>query len=168
MMSVPYELQQEDSDLLDLIEELAENKKWKCVREDADFLTLTVPALNGTYDICMEWQDEFASLLFACSLPTEITDSNFEAACRALEQINQNLWLGHFDLSNKNRYPTFRYTFLFRMIPSGIGIDVVNDVIEVAVAECNRFATVFQMLQTGDARLQDNISAAVFETVGEA
>ncbi len=170
MMSVPFDLHQhDDSDLLDLIQELAESRKWKCVREDQTFMTLTVAGQNGiNYDICMEWQDEFASLLFACSLPLEITEKNYEAAARTLEQINQNLWLGHFDLSNKNKYPTFRYTFLFRLIPGSIGVDMVADVVDVAVAECNRFNSTFQMLQSGDVRLQDNLSAAVFETVGEA
>lgn len=169
MMNVPFEMHQEEGELLDLIEELAENRKWACVREDDAFLTLTVPGQNGiAYDICMEWQDEFASVLFACSLPLDITDANYEAAARTLEQINQNLWLGHFDLSNKNKYPAFRYTFLFRLIPAAIAAEMIADVIDVAVAECNRFHSTFHMLQTGDVRLQDNLTAAVFETVGEA
>jgi hypothetical protein len=169
-MNVPFDLQpHDDSDLLDLVEDLAENRQWKCVREDDSFLTLTVPGQNGiNYDICMEWQDEFASLLFACSLPLEITEGLYESAARTLEQINQNLWLGHFDLSNKNKYPTFRYTFIFRLIPSGIAAEMIADVVDVAVAECNRFYSTFQMLQAGDVRLQENLSAAVFETVGEA
>ncbi len=170
MLNVPFDLQNhEDSDVLDLIEDLAENRQWKCAREDDTFLTLTVPAQNGgTYDICMEWQDEFASVLFACSLPIEINDSNYETAARTLEQINQNLWLGHFDMSNKSKYPSFRYTFLFRLIPSQIAVEMVADVIDVAVAECNRFYSTFEMLKAGDVRLQENLSAAVFETVGEA
>lgn len=169
MINVPFEMHQEDNDLLDLVEELAENRKWTCVREDDTFLTLTVNSQNNAkYDICMEWQDEFSSLLFACSLPLEITDANYEAAARTLEQINQNLWLGHFDLSNKNKHPTFRYTFLFRLIPTTIGVEMIADVVDVAVAECNRFHSTFEMLQNGDIRLQDNLTAAVFETVGEA
>ena len=91
-----------------------------------------------------------------------------ESAARTLEHINQNLWLGHFDLSNKSTYPTFRHTMLFRMIPSGIAVDIVQDLIEIAIAECNRFYSTFQMLQKGDVGLQDNLHAATFETVGEA
>jgi hypothetical protein len=57
---------------------------------------------------------------------------------------------------------------LFRMIPSGIAVDIVQDLVEIAVAECNRFYATFQMVQAGDIGLQDNLHAAVFETVGEA
>ncbi|HCS22898.1 MAG TPA: hypothetical protein DIW20_04035, partial [Rhodospirillaceae bacterium] len=102
------------------------------------------------------------------SMPVEIAEEQYEMACRTLEQINENIWLGHFDLSNKGTYPTFRHTLLLRMIPSGIAIDTIHDVVDIAMSECNRFYTTFQLVQSGDVRLQDNLSAAVFDTVGEA
>lgn len=163
----PYE-SPEDNNPFDLVEEVLQARGWKYAREDGDYLTLEIPGQKYTYDVCMEWQEEFSSVLFACSIPVEINAQHLESAARALEQINQNLWLGHFDLSNQRKYPTFRHTFLLRMVPSGIAVDLINDLFELALAECDRFATTFQMVQAGDVRLQDNINAAVFETVGEA
>lgn len=163
----PYEAN-EDNNPLDMIEEVVQARGWKFERGDNDYLTVEMPGQKFTYDICMEWQEEFSSLLFACSIPVEISTQHLESAARTLEQINQNLWLGHFDLSNQGKFPTFRHTFLLRMIPTGLAVDIVNDVFDLAIAECNRFATTFQLVQAGDVRLQDNISAAVFETVGEA
>lgn len=164
----PYEVTAEGNNPLDMIEELIEARGWSFERTDDDFIMVSLPGHKVSYEICMEWQEEFSSLLFACSLPLEISEANYESATRVIEQINQNLWLGHFDLSNKGKIPTFRHTFLFRMIPSGLAVDIVNDVLELALAECNRFYTTFQMIQAGDVRLQDNLHAAVFETVGEA
>src|SRR4051812_14157568 len=114
MMNSPFDLPNDDSNPLDMVEEFAAGKSWKAVRHDDDLLTVMVKGLKGEYEICMEWQDEFSSLLFACSIPLEITEANYEIAIRALEQINQNLWMGHFDLSNKGTFPTFRYTLLCR------------------------------------------------------
>lgn len=168
MMSMPFELQHEDNSPLDLIEELAEAKGWTFSRSDEDFLVIRLPGHKLTYEVCMEWQEEFSSLLFSCAIPVEITDNNYETAAQTLEQINQNIWLGHFDLSAKPCHPCFRYTFLFRMIPSGIAVDIVNDVLDIALAECDRFYTTFQLVQTGDVHLRDNLHAAIFETVGEA
>lgn len=168
MISAPYEITTDDNNPLDMVEELVEARQWQFVREDDDFMIITVPGLKDSYEICLEWQDEFSSVLFACSIPLEIGEKHYESATRTIEKINQNLWLGHFDLSNKGVHPTFRHTLLFRMIPSGIAVDIVNDVIELAIAECNRFYTTFQMIQAGDVQLQDNLNAAVFETVGEA
>lgn len=168
MIASPFELAHEDNSPLDMIEDLATAKGWKFSRAEEDFLVINVPGQTCTFELCMEWQEEFSSLLIACSIPTAISEAHYDIAARALEQINQNIWLGHFDLSNKSCYPTFRHTLLLRMIPSGIAVDIVNDVFEIALAECNRFYTTFQLIQAGDSRLQDNLGAAVFETIGEA
>lgn len=168
MMRTPFELVHDDNNPLDMIEELAQTRKWAFSRYDEDSITMTIPCQKSTLEINMEWQDDFSALLIACSLPMEISEATHEIAIRALEQINQNLWLGHFDLSNKGCLPTFRHTLLARLIPSSIAVDIVDDILEIAVSECNRFYTTFQLIQAGDVRLQDNLHAAVFETIGEA
>lgn len=169
MISAPFDLAgDDDANPLDLVEDFVESKGWTITRSEDDLMIFTVPGQKAKYEICMEWQEEFSALLFACSLPLTIAPSQHEAAARALDQINQNLWLGHFDLSNKNIHPTFRHTLLFRMIPSGLAVDIVQDVVEIAIAECERFFPTFQLVQAGDTGLQDNLHAAVFETVGEA
>ncbi|HRI75610.1 MAG TPA: YbjN domain-containing protein [Alphaproteobacteria bacterium] len=168
MIGSPFELAHDDNNPLDMVEELARSKGWNFTRTDEDFFVMTVPGQHGPLEIWLEWQDEFSALLLSCSMPVEIAEEQYEMACRTLEQINENIWLGHFDLSNKGTYPTFRHTLLLRMIPSGIAIDTIHDVVDIAMSECNRFYTTFQLVQSGDVRLQDNLSAAVFDTVGEA
>jgi hypothetical protein len=168
MIGSPFELPHDDANPLDMVEDFAGSNAWKFVRHDDDLMTVMVKGLKGEYEMCMEWQEEFSSLLFACSIPLEIGTAQHEIALRTLEQINQNMWMGHFDLSNKNVFPTYRYTLLCRVIPSSIAVDIVSDIFEIAIAECNRFYTTFQLVQAGDVRLQENIHAVVFETVGEA
>jgi hypothetical protein len=169
MIGNPFELAHDDNNPLDLVEELAESKEWKFTRTTDDFIVMTLPSDRGPLEIWLEWQEEFSALLFSCTMVAiEITDNHHETAARALEQINQNLWLGHFDLSTKGVHPTFRHTLLLRMIPAGIALDIIHDTIEIAQAECNRFQTTFQLVQAGDVRLHENLSAAIFETIGEA
>lgn len=169
MISAPFDLApDDDANPLDLVEDMVESKGWSISRSEDDLMIFTAPGTKAKFEVCMEWQEEFSALLFACSMPLNIAPEHREAAAKALEQINQNLWLGHFDLSNKNTHPTFRHTLLFRMIPSGIAVDIVQDVVEIAIAECNRFYATFLMVQQGDVGLQDNLHAATFETVGEA
>lgn len=168
MIGSPFELPHDDSNPLDMVEELAESKGWAFTRHDDGLLDITLPGQKAKYVVSMEWQDEFSSLLMGCSLPLEISAGNYEMAVQALEKINQNLWLGHFDLSNQHKFPTFRHTLLLRMVPIMTSVDLVADVLDIAVAECNRFYTTFQLAQAGDVRLHDDLHAAVFETVGEA
>lgn len=168
MISIPFEMSHEDNNPLDMVEELAESKSWSFTRHDDALITIILPGQKAKFELHMEWQEEFSALLIACSIPLEITESHHEMATRAIEKINQNLWLGHFDLSNKNKFPTFRHTLLLRMIPIGIAIDMVADIFDIVVTECNRFYSTFQLAQSGDVRLHDDLSAAIFETVGEA
>ena len=168
MISVPYELANDDGNPINMVEYLIESKGWKFSRHDDETISIILPGQKASFDVSMEWQEEFSALLFACSIPLEIADANYDMAAKALEQINQHLWLGHFDLSEKNKAPIFRHTLLLRMIPAGIAVDIISDVFDIAVAECNRFYTTFQLAQAGDIRLHDDLKAAVFETIGEA
>lgn len=168
MIGTPFELTHEDTNPLDMVEDLAQEKGWRFLRAEENFLTVSAKGTKNDFEICLEWQEEFSALLVACSVPVEISDAHYETAVKTLERINQNIWLGHFDLSNKGRFPTFRHTLLFRMIPAGIAIDIINDVLDIAVGECTRFYSTFQLLHAGDVQLQDNLQAVIFETVGEA
>lgn len=170
MISTPFDIAPEydDNNPLDIVEEIAQEHGWTFTRTDEDLIIVNAQGLKTKYEICMEWQDEFSAVLFACSLPIEFSDAQYEIVAQTMEQINQNLWMGHFDLSNKGKFPTFRHTLLFRMVPSGIAGDIIHDVMDIAIAECNRFYTTLQLAQAGDVRMQDNLDAAVFETIGEA
>ncbi|MBI3440271.1 MAG: YbjN domain-containing protein [Proteobacteria bacterium] len=168
MISIPFELSYEDNNPLDMVEELATTKGWSCVRSEEAVLTITLPGQKSTFELSMEWQEEFSALLIACSIPLEISEANYEIAVQALEKINQNLWLGHFDLSYKGKYPTFRHTLMLRVIPAGVAVDIIADIFEIATAECNRFYTTFRLAHEGDMRLHDDLNAAIFETIGEA
>lgn len=168
MISIPFELSYEDNNPMDMIEELATSKGWAFKRIEDDVLNIELPGQRSKFDVSMEWQEEFSALLIACSIPLAITDAHYEIAVQALEKINQNLWLGHFDLSNKGKFPTFRHTLMLRMIPTGVAVDILADIFEIAMAECNRFYTTFRLAHEGDVRLHDDLNAAVFETVGEA
>ena len=158
----------DDSSPLDMIQDLAEAKGWHFERRDPDMLAIKLPGKSHTYEAWMEWQDEFCAVLLSCTLPVEIRDEHYETAARTIQQVNENLWLGHFDLSTKGSVPTFRHTLLLRMMPANVSFEITQDLLELAAAECDRFISTFQLLSQGDARVEENLTAAVFETVGEA
>jgi hypothetical protein len=168
MISVPFELANDNQNPLDLVEELAEHKGWTFTRIDDEGMNMVITGQKAKYDVAMEWQEEFSSLLIACSLPLPIDAAHYEMTVQALEKINKNIWLGHFDLSNQDKFPTFRHTLLLRMIPAAIAVELIEDVFDIVIAECNRFYSTFERAKEGDIRLHDDLTAAVFETVGEA
>jgi len=168
MITAPFDLAYIDNNPVNAIEEFIESKGWLSSRKDDNSLKIYIPDNDMDIEINLEWQEEFSALLIACVIPLEITDKNYEMTTQALEKINQNMWLGHFDLSKKDGFPTFRQTLLLRLIPTGIAVNLASDVFDIAVSECNRFYTTFQFAQAGDIRLHDDLNAAVFETIGKA
>lgn len=168
MMSVPFNVANDDSHVLDLIEDMAEQKGWAFTRHDDDTLTFTLKGQSAVYDIELEWQDEFNAIMFSCVMNLPINADQRQRAVETAQRANENLWLGHFDYSDENGRPTFRHTLMLRLVASEVAAEMISDLIELAVAECDRFHTTFSMLSSGDTRMQDALHAAIFETVGEA
>lgn len=169
-MNMMFEHAYHETSPLEMIIDLAESKGFACQRNDDESVDITVTGKHADLTLSMAWQEDYAALLVACYVPVEVTDATREATVKALDTINQNVWLGHFDLSGDGDMlcPTFRYTLLMNMVPAHVSMHLIADVVDVAIAECERFYPTFQQAQEGDIRLYDGLSAIVFETVGEA
>jgi len=168
MIALPYELSYDDNNPLDQVEEFLTGKGWTFTRHNATAISATLPGKQAKYALDLEWQEEFSALLVACVIPIEIKPEADPAAIEAMATINQSLWLGHFDLLHEGKFPTFRHTLLLRLVPAGIAVDLIADVIDIAMGECDRFRHTFTLIEKGDERFIDDLDAAVFETVGEA
>ena len=168
MIGMPFEMSGEDQNPLDLIEDLADNKGRAFTRHDDNVLTLTIKGQVAIYDLELEWQEEFASVITSCWMNLPVREEHQAAAAQTLQNVNENLWLGHFDFSTEGYKPTFRHTLMLRLVPVTVSAEMLSDLIDLALAECDRFHTTFKMLSIGDIRMQDALNAAIFETIGEA
>lgn len=169
MIGSPFELPQEDNNPITIFEEIVNEQNWTIdPRSNESSLTFTVKGKVAAYTIHMEWQEEFSALLFACVIEMDVAEKHKIHAAEVLAQLNESLWLGHFDFSTEGVLPTFRHTMLLRGIPPQVSAELMADLVDLAVAECDRFHSTFKMLKAGDIRTRDTLSAAVFETIGEA
>lgn len=58
--------------------------------------------------------------------------------CELVAELNGRLWLGHFKYRPEMVMPTFRHTLLLRGA-SGASAEQLEDLVEFAIAECERF-----------------------------
>ena len=84
-----------------------------------------------------------------------------------LAAVNERLWLGHFDLGSDEEMPMFRHTVPLRGL-SGASVEQLEDLVDSAFTECERFYPAFQFVIWGGKGAHEAIAAALFETVGEA
>ncbi len=88
-------------------------------------------------------------------------------AARLLKNINERLWLGHFDIPDDTRTPVFRYTCLFRGTQTS-GIEHVEAMDDIALAECERFHNAYALLATAPTLTDDALELVLSEHGGAA
>ena len=168
MTNSPFEFAYNDSNPLDLLEELARSRHWLSERVNENIIYMQAAGKNSQYTLQLEWDDEFNALQLSAPLDMELQSDYLAAAAEIFLKINDSLWVGHFDLSGEKNKPTFRHTMLLHTVPSPIAVEMVADLAEIAVTECDRFYMTFKMLAAGDIRSQEAFSVAMFRTMGEA
>lgn len=170
--SPDFDLYHDVANPLDGVEEIMRHNDWTFQRHYDDLLTVQISGKNGTYDLSFSWQEEFTALQFTCVTDFSVPAASFERACHVLQTVNPKLWLGHFDLYVVDGiyYPRFKHTCLFRGLVDTSGIEILEDVIDIALSECERYAMTFDMM--GQAALsavaQDQLQLSMMDVVGQS
>jgi hypothetical protein len=120
-----------------------------------------------SYQIRAIWREEDNALQLLVMPDVSVPSDKRNDIYTALGLINEQLWLGHFDLWSSNGLLLFRHGSL--LPPNGmLGVDQAQTIIDVALDECERFYPVFQFIIWGGKSPEDALAAALIETHGEA
>src|SRR3546814_5686161 len=93
---------------------------------------------------------------------SDVCSSDLEA----LALINEQLWLGHFELWSNSGTILFRHGLLVGA-DAGLSLDLTETLIESAIDECERFYPVFQFVLWGGKTPAEALAASLIETRGE-
>lgn len=164
------------SNPLDGIEEVMLNNDWTFQRRDSDQMSVTVSGKMGTYNMAFVWQEEHSAMQFCCAPDVTIHPSKLAEAMIILNRINATLWLGHFDVrtdalsdtDNTVNVPCFRHTSLFRGMNEGSGVGHMEDLIDIAIAECERYFMTFELLSKREKTATADISLALMDVAGQS
>ena len=152
---------------IDLVEEIAAANEWSHDRASDEELVVEVGGRWCDYRLYFLWQEEISALHFSCGFDVKVARGRRAALFELLALVNEKLWLGHFDLSPEGNAPMFRHAVLLRGV-LGVSAEQVEDLVDIALAECDRFYPAFQLVLGGGKRAEDAIAAAMIEPVGEA
>jgi hypothetical protein len=154
------------SNLLDFIEDIAENYGWSYERLALDEVILECSGSWCDYKLTCMWVEEMQTLGISVSFQMPIADKAKVLVYELLSRINEQMWMGHFDLSDAGS-PTYRYTLLTKSIGNE-GFNLVEDIIQIAISECERFFPAIQFALWGGKKPNEALASAMLETVGEA
>ena len=119
------------------------------------------------YEMWVAYSSDVDALEFRCGYDMKVPDDRLVDIHCLLALINENMWLGHFDLRQDEKRPTWRHAFIFRGAPHPTEAQI-EDMLGIALQECNRFYPAFQHVIWAGKSSREALDAALFETAGEA
>jgi len=152
---------------LDIVERIVEVNDWIFDRRSDQEMAVQVPGTWCDYSLYFAWNEEMEALHFTCAFDMRISDDQKPRVHELLALVNDRMWLGHFGMWSDEGLPMYRHALPLRGA-KGPAIEQMEDLVETAVLECERFYPAFQYVIWGGKQAQDAIESAMIDTVGEA
>jgi hypothetical protein len=152
---------------LDTAEQIIMDRDWAFDRPGEMELVAEVAGVWCNYRIWMSWEEGMGAFGLTCALDTKLPKHLHARVHALLNQANEKLWVGHFELQSADGAITFRHTQLLR---GGVNAtpEQIDHLLDIAVQECERFYPAFQSVVWGGRTVEDAMGLAMFETIGEA
>ena len=152
---------------LDLAEMVIMNRDWVFDRPADGELIAEVNGQWCNYRIWFTWQEDSGGLTLSCALDSKLQKQSLPKVYALLALVNEKLWLGHFDINTEDTAVTFRHSLLLRD-GAGTTADHLQELIDLAISECERFYPAFQSVVWGGKSPAQALEIALFETIAEA
>ncbi len=166
-MSMLHQVNDAQYNPLDIAELVFLERDWSFDRaSDGELIAETMGAWCK-YNVWFTWQEDCGGLTLSCSIESKFPQAMMFKVHSLLALANEKIWLGHFDISTEESTIVFRHSMLLRD-GAGTTAEHLQEVLDIAVNECERFYPAFQSVIWGDKAPAEAIQFALFETVGEA
>ena len=158
----------DDAAPIDMLESYFAAHGWEHERQDEE----VVAHVKGSwtqYELRGLWREEDSVLQFLAFPDIRVTDYRRAAIYEAIGLINEQLWIGHFELWSSTGVLLYRHAALVNGGDEGtLSLAATELIVESAIDECERFYPVFQFVLWGGKSPKEALAAALIETQGEA
>jgi hypothetical protein len=168
MMLDQHDQEQDDAAPIDMLEAYYGAHGWEYERHD-DEIVATVKGSWASYELRSLWREDDSVLQFLAFPDIKVTDDRRAAVYETLGLVNEQLWIGHFELWSASGILLYRHAAMIDGGDEGtMSLGAAELLVESAIEECERFYPVFQFVLWGGKSPKDAIAAALIETQGEA
>jgi hypothetical protein len=157
----------EDAVPVEMLASLFEARGWPYEFVNEDEITAEVQGSWATYQVQGVWRTEDHVLQLLCLPDIRVPDDKRAAVFEALALVNEQLWLGHFDIWSNGGVVLYRHGLMLGD-DGMLGPAQAQLAVEAAIEECDRFYPVFQFILWGDKTPTEALAAAMVDAVGEA
>jgi hypothetical protein len=152
---------------LETVESIASAHDWMFDRMSNDELAVELTGRWCDFRLQFSWRTEIHALHFTCAFDLRVPDGKKREINDLLALMNERMAVGHFDLWSEEGLPMYRHTSLMRGIRRA-SVEQLEDLVDIAVAECERYYPAFQFVIWGGKSAADAIATSLLDTLGEA
>jgi hypothetical protein len=167
MLIVSEEEKERAEHPVDVVEQLAATNDWSFDRDDEDEICISVVGRWTDYHVAFTWLADLETLHISCAFDLKVPDRRRAEIAALIAAINEQLWMGHFDLWPREGVAMHRHGLLLAggAQPSG---QQCAALLENALAACERYYQAFQFVLWSGKGAREALESATFETKGEA
>ena len=164
-----YEAARDVSAPIDMLEHYFSAHGWDFERAGDEEIVAQFKGSWAQYELRAVWREDDRVLQFLALPDIRVTADKRAAMFETMGLINEQLWLGHFEMWTSSGMVLFRHAALLdTQGEATLSLDQAETLIETAIDECERFYPVFQFVLWSDKTPAEAIAAAMIETQGEA
>ncbi len=151
---------------LAVVEDIAADNNWAFERA-GDEVTIVSKGDWTDYQLSFTWMSEIEALHLACAFDMKIPPARRPEAQRLIAAINEQLWIGHFDLWTHTGMIMHRQALV---LPGGLNASTAQceSMLVGAIHACERYYPALQFVVWAGKTAQEAMNAAMFDTEGEA
>ena len=152
---------------VDVVEQLAATNDWSFDRDDEDEISISVAGGWTDYHVAFTWLADLETLHVSCAFDLKVPERRHAEFSALIAAVNEQLWVGHFDLWPKEGVVMHRHGLLLigGAQPSGPQCAALLD---NALSTCERYYQAFQFVLWAGKGAKEALESATFETKGEA
>ncbi len=152
---------------LDVVERVATDSGWSYERINEDEITLLVGGTWSDYQVSITWMPNIEALHLACAFDLKVADRRRSEIEDLIARINEQLWVGHFDLWIDDGLVMYRNAHVLAG-GNAVAPAQCEALLGNALDACERYYQAFQFVMWAGKTAREAIDAAMFETSGQA
>ncbi len=157
----------DDAAPVEMLTALFEARGWDCEMVADDEMAGEVQGSWAKYQVRAIWRAADNVLQLMCLPDIRVTREKRVEAYELLSLVNEQMWLGHFDIWSNGDMLLYRHGALLGD-DGMLSITQAQSLVENAIDECDRFYPAFQFVMWGDKSPRDALDAAMVDAMGEA
>ncbi|MFC4294614.1 YbjN domain-containing protein [Novosphingobium tardum] len=167
MMPGQSESERDDAAPVDMLASLFDARGWTYEFVSDDELLGEIQGSWAKYQLRAIWRADDNVLQLLCLPDIRVAEDKRAPLYEVMALINEQLWLGHFDLWSNGGVLVYRHGLMLG--DDGLlSLDQAQTAVEAAVDECDRFYPAFQFILWGDKSPAEALASALVDAQGEA